>query len=66
MSFTKTQRLCLFGLIVAAAVLAPGSEAYAIAPVIDLEPVATGLSRPVGITHAGDGSGRLFIVRSNR
>ena len=29
---------------------------------LDLETVATGLSSPVGVTHAGDGSGRLFIV----
>jgi glucose/arabinose dehydrogenase len=29
---------------------------------IALEPVMTGLTRPVGITSAGDGSGRLFIV----
>ena len=26
------------------------------------EQVAGGLQRPVAITHAGDGSGRLFIV----
>ena len=29
---------------------------------IKAEPVVTGLSSPVDITHAGDGSGRLFIV----
>ena len=29
---------------------------------IKVEPVVTGLSNPVDITHAGDGSGRLFIV----
>ena len=29
---------------------------------IALSPVLTGLARPLGITHAGDGSGRLFIV----
>jgi len=29
---------------------------------IQAEPVTTGLSSPVDITHAGDGSGRLFIV----
>jgi len=29
---------------------------------IQLEPVVTGLAKPVDITHAGDGSGRLFIV----
>jgi hypothetical protein len=27
-----------------------------------LNPVVTGLTRPVGITTAGDGSGRLFIT----
>jgi hypothetical protein len=29
---------------------------------IELEKVATGLSQPILATHAGDGSGRLFIV----
>ena len=29
---------------------------------IDLEPVASGLISPVTATHAGDGSGRLFVV----
>lgn len=29
---------------------------------IALEPVVTGLTRADGITHAGDGSGRLFII----
>ena len=29
---------------------------------IDLQEIATGLANPVAITHAGDGSGRLFIV----
>lgn len=29
---------------------------------IDLEPVAKGFESPLGITHAGDGSGRLFVV----
>jgi len=32
------------------------------APQIDLQPVASGLASPVAITHAGDGSGRLFIT----
>ena len=33
-------------------------------PIDDLvfEPVASGLNRPISIAHAGDGSGRLFIV----
>jgi glucose/arabinose dehydrogenase len=29
---------------------------------IDLDPVAEGFEAPLGITHAGDGSGRLFVV----
>ncbi|MGE0638678.1 MAG: sorbosone dehydrogenase family protein [Thermoanaerobaculia bacterium] len=29
---------------------------------VRLEPVATGLSKPLFVTHAGDGSGRLFVV----
>ena len=29
---------------------------------IDLHPVSSGFNQPVGIAHAGDGSGRLFIV----
>jgi glucose/sorbosone dehydrogenase len=32
-------------------------------PTLALQPMATGLSEPVSITHAGDGSGRLFIVQ---
>lgn len=33
--------------------------------VIELETVASGLTAPVGVTHAGDGSGRLFIVEQS-
>ena len=29
---------------------------------ITLEPIASGLARPIDIAHAGDGSGRLFIA----
>jgi len=29
---------------------------------VDLEPVVRGLEQPVYLTHAGDGSGRLFVV----
>ena len=38
----------------------PGSEEAT--PLVKLIPVATGLEMPVQITHAGDGSGRLFVV----
>src|SRR5262245_5962517 len=40
-----------------------GAGAYAQTPAIVLEPVLTGLSAPVFVTHAGDGSGRLFVVQ---
>lgn len=47
-------------------VLAAGLPAAAQIPLgdiaIDLRPYATGLTSPVMGTHAGDGSGRLFIV----
>ncbi len=29
---------------------------------LDLEPVVEGLDEPVGLVHAGDGSGRLFVL----
>ncbi len=45
----------------AAALLAAASPASA-APV-NLRSVVQGLERPVGVAHAGDGSGRLFIVQ---
>jgi glucose/arabinose dehydrogenase len=32
------------------------------APQIALQPVASGITAPVAVTHAGDGSGRLFIT----
>jgi glucose/arabinose dehydrogenase len=41
----------------------PSQRAFDPAAVdLDLEPVAEGLDSPLGVTHAGDGSGRLFIV----
>jgi glucose/arabinose dehydrogenase len=44
------------GLITACGAAAEGQET------IRLEPVVDGLVRPVFLTHAGDGSGRLFVV----
>jgi glucose/arabinose dehydrogenase len=38
------------------------SGGQAAAPAVALRPVATDLTQPVHVTHAGDGSGRLFIV----
>jgi glucose/arabinose dehydrogenase len=31
-------------------------------PVISLTPLATGFDQPIHLTHAGDGSGRIFVV----
>jgi glucose/arabinose dehydrogenase len=51
---------------------APGSAAPSVAPsdrfdpasiAVTLEPVVDGLHDPLAVTHAGDGSGRLFVVQ---
>ncbi len=34
-------------------------------PQIELQQLATGFTRPVYLTHAGDGSGRLFVVEQS-
>jgi glucose/arabinose dehydrogenase len=47
------------------AALAVWAAAAAPAAAIQLQPVATGLSFPVVISNAGDGSGRLFIVEQS-
>jgi len=49
----------------AAAADGPGSSSPVVAPQVvgkSLAPVASGLSRPVLVTNARDGSGRLFVV----
>jgi len=45
----------------------PGAQALLAAdfPTIQLQPVAGGFLRPVYVTHAGDGSGRLFVVEQD-
>lgn len=52
--------LNLIGLICLLFLLNPGRVMAT--PLLSLELVATGLNRPVAITHAGDGSGRLFLT----
>jgi len=42
--------------------LALGGTAGSALAAVQLEPVLTGLSRPVYVTHARDGSNRLFVV----
>src|SRR5437899_6040541 len=48
-------------LVTVAAAVCPGGRAVA-QLTLGFEPVATGLSSPLGGAHAGDGAGRLFIV----
>ena len=33
--------------------------------ILELETVASGLAAPLGVTHAGDGSGRLFVYEQD-
>ena len=51
-------------ILIAAGILCGGGAGAQAAgwPVIALTPVATGLEAPAHLAHAGDGSGRLFIV----
>jgi Glucose / Sorbosone dehydrogenase/Putative binding domain, N-terminal len=60
----STSRTCLrcFAAIVLALALGAVGLAPAAAAGIVLEPVLTGLASPVFVTHASDGSGRLFII----
>src|SRR3990170_4763953 len=54
--------LVLFATLLLAGVGREQDTALADPPAISLEEVALGLVKPVAITHAGDGSGRLFIT----
>ena len=56
----SSRRTLLAGLV--AFTFGAGIPARAQGPSIALEPVFTGLLSPVYVTHAGDGSGRLFAV----
>lgn len=47
-------------LLMAAALALPAVQAQS--PGFALEPFASGFTRPLYLTHAGDGSGRLFVV----
>ena len=52
----------LAGLLVSLIAIGPGQPRTAAAQAIALETIASGLPDPVGVVHAGDASGRLFIV----
>jgi len=47
--------------ILLALAFAAGTPARAQTSIV-LEPVLSGLAAPIFVTHAGDGSGRLFVV----
>jgi len=58
---SHTKHLCHIVAILAC--VAPLGSARAADPIrVKLELVASGLASPVAVTHAGDGSGRLFVV----
>ncbi len=53
----------LLGMLFFVGLLAPqDAQAETPWPEIQLTPVASGFTNPVHVTHAGDGSGRLFVV----
>src|SRR5712692_9067180 len=56
------QAVMVWLLIAIAAALGLVLPAFAAPPAVTLRPVASGLTMPVEIAHAGDGSGRLFVV----
>lgn len=57
------RRLAIASAVGCALSLCLGAEASREVPAVLLEPVvAGGLERPVFVTHAGDGTGRLFII----
>ena len=65
---TATRRsLTLASLAFALATTAASNTAHALEPIpmgdiaVELAPLATGLTSPMGLTHAGDGSDRLFV-----
>ena len=64
MNRTSSLRLLLSALL-ASVLVAPSATTAAVVSSrihLGLEPVAAGLSAPLLVTHAGDGSGRLFVV----
>jgi hypothetical protein len=55
----------LFTLVLSATLITTSGRPARAAPSINLQRVVSGLSSPVALTHAGDGSGRLFIVEQS-
>ena len=66
--FTKfiLSTLIVLSLVNSKPAFAQNFSAQAAVPLnIRFEPVVTGLNNPLFVTHAGDGSGRLFIVQND-
>jgi glucose/arabinose dehydrogenase len=61
----KKNLWCLVIVVILWGGFLPGSVQAQVFPNIALEPRLSGLQSPVAITHAGDGSGRLFIVEQS-
>lgn len=65
----KIRNLALIICLLVALAISPATGVSAVSvqasvpPNITLEPVLSGLTQPIFATHAGDGSGRLFIVQ---
>lgn len=53
----------LLGAVVLSVIPATGQLIAQSFPAVALKPVFTGLSNPLQVVHAGDGTGRLFIVQ---
>jgi hypothetical protein len=51
-----------FGLIITSLLMLGDDESPVRAATVTLTQVLSGLTRPIFVTHAGDGSGRLFVV----
>ena len=52
---------CLVALLLAMAVRPASAQPLNLTDLL-FDPLITGLDRPVAVTHAGDGSGRLFVT----
>jgi len=61
LKLTNAVRLLIFSIVILGLVSA-ANAGIPVPPELELVPVASGLSTPVVVTNAGDGSNRLFIV----
>ena len=56
------RRIGIAALFLAAILFQGPATSLAAQPALTLKPIITGVNRPVAVTHAGDGSGRLFVT----